>query len=87
MEMNKTIMLILLMNNTFLISEVEELVVDFGEPNCKLTNPYLISDSLELEPWIEKYTDENELLIGSDKILTIVEPKKTLLDKYLELTQ
>jgi hypothetical protein len=87
METNKTIMLILLMNNTFLISEIEEIVVDFGEPNCKLTNPFLVSGENELSSWIEEYTDVNELMISSDKILTIVEPKKTLLDKYLELTQ
>lgn len=87
MESNKTVMLILLNNNTLLISEIEELVVDFGEPNCKLVNPYMISEELEISPWVEKYTDVNELMISSEKILTIVEPKKTLLDKYLELTQ
>ena len=87
METNKTIMLILLMNNTFLISEIEEVVVDFGEPNCRLINPCLLTGESEMAPWIEEYTDANELMISSDKILTIVEPKKPLLDKYLELTQ
>lgn len=80
-------MLILLVNNTFLISEIEEVVVDFGEPNCKLTNPHLVSNETQMTPWIENYTDVNEMMISSEKILTIVEPKKTLLDKYLELTQ
>lgn len=87
METNKTIMLILLMNNTFLISEIEEIVVDFGEPNCRLINPCILIGESEMTPWIEEYTDANELMISSDKILTIVEPKKTLLDKYVELTQ
>jgi hypothetical protein len=80
-------MLILLIDNISLISEIEEVVVDFGEPNCKLTNPYLIKDNIELSPWLTEYTKTKELMISSDKILTIVEPKKTLLDKYLELTQ
>lgn len=87
METNKTIMLILLINNTFLISEIEEVVVDFGEPNCRLINPYSISGENDMTPWIENYTSSNELMISSDKILTIVEPKEKLLEKYLELTQ
>jgi hypothetical protein len=87
METNKTIMLILLMNNTFLISEIEELVVDLGQPDCKLTNPFVVTEDEKLSPWIGDYTDANQLMISSDKILTLIEPKQTLLDKYLELTQ
>jgi hypothetical protein len=52
-----------------------------------LINPYVINSELNLTPWLEEITKNDDILISSDKILTIVEPKKTLLDKYLELTQ
>lgn len=87
MESEKTVMLILLINNTFLISNIEEVVSELGQPDCKLTAPYLLTNTDKLEPWLIEYTRDNEIMISSDKILTLVEPKKTLLDKYLELTQ
>jgi hypothetical protein len=76
-----------LTNNTFLISKIEEIGADLGQPDCKLINPYVINSELNLTPWLEEITKNDDILISSDKILTIVEPKKTLLDKYLELTQ
>ena len=36
---------ILLTNNTVLISEIEEVGADVGEPDCKLINPYIITTS------------------------------------------
>jgi len=87
MEEPKVIMLILLMNNIFLISEIEEVVADIGRPDCKLTNPYLIADNEVAEPWLTEYTDDSYIMISSDKILTLIQPKQTFLDKYLELTQ
>ena len=80
-------MLVLLMNNTFLLTEVTEVVADIGQPDCKLTNPQVIKDDGTLESWIGKYSDNEVVMISSDKILTITEPNKTLLDKYLEITQ
>jgi hypothetical protein len=81
------VMLILLMNNIFLISEIEEVVADIGRPDCKLTNPYLITGNEITEPWLAEYTDDLDIMISSDKILTLIQPKQTFLDKYLELTQ
>ena len=86
MDSEKVVMLVLLTNNTFLICEVEEVVADLGQPDCKLINPYMI-DGDNMQPWMTEYTKNKELMISSDKILTIFEPKKTILDKYLELTQ
>jgi hypothetical protein len=80
------VMLVILTNNTFLICEVEEVLADLGQPDCKLINPHEIRGE-NLHPWLTDYTKTKELMISSDKILTIAEPKKTLLDKYLELTQ
>lgn len=87
MDSEQAVMLILLTNNTFLISNIEEVVADLGQPDCKLTNPYVVENETTIFPWLTEFTRTNELMISSDKILTIVEPKKTLLDKYLELTQ
>jgi hypothetical protein len=70
-----------------LITQIEEVAADLGQPDCKLINPYLINADLELSPWLDCFTKNNEVMMSSDKILTLVEPKKTLLDKYLEVTQ
>lgn len=85
--MESQIVALILTNNTFLISKIEEIGADLGQPDCKLINPYVINSELNLTPWLEEITKNDDILISSDKILTIVEPKKTLLDKYLELTQ
>jgi hypothetical protein len=70
-----------------LITEIEEVLVDFGEPNCKLTKPYLISEDGNLSPWLKKFTNDTEIMMSSDKILTLIEPNGKLLDEYLELTK
>ncbi len=77
----------ILTNQLNLITEVEELVVDFGEPNCRLIKPYLISEDGSLSPWLKKFTNDDEIAMSSDKILTIVEPNGKLLDEYTELTK
>lgn len=85
--MESQIVVLILMNNISLITKIEEVGADLGQPDCKLTNPYLIDSELNISPWLEIFTKNDEVMISSDKILTIVEPKKTLLDKYLEITQ
>ena len=68
-----------------LITEIEEILVDFGEPNCKLKKPYLISEDGSLSPWLKSFTNDTEVMMSSDKILTLVEPNGKLLDEYIEL--
>jgi hypothetical protein len=75
------------MNNTSLISKVEEVLADIGQPDCKLIKPYIIGDDGKIEPWLTDFTNNDEVMISSDKIITLVEPKKSLLDQYLEFTQ
>ena len=82
-----TIQVLILMNQLNLITEIQEVLVDFGEPNCKLTKPYLISGDGSLSPWLEGITDDEEIMMSSDKILTLVEPTAKLLDEYTELTK
>jgi hypothetical protein len=85
--MDQIIKCLLLKNDTVLISEIVEVGSELGEPDCKLTNPFkLVNQSgiYVLEPWIE-YTNQNEFMIHSDSILTIVDPTADLLSKYFEM--
>tara|TARA_B100001029_G_C14816769_1_gene315399 strand:- start:92 stop:322 length:231 start_codon:yes stop_codon:yes gene_type:complete len=69
-----------------LISEIEEVAaVVPGEPDCKLINPYIIKNELVLEPWLLNVTKDDMFLMSSDKILTLVDPTPTLLEKYQDL--
>jgi hypothetical protein len=74
------------MNNLKLISQIEEMPAAVpGEPDCKLTEPYVVGDSDTLTPWLVESTSQNEFMISSDKILTLVDPKPTLVEKYENL--
>lgn len=79
--MDKTIKVILLMNSERIISEIDDVGSEIGEPDCKLIKPYEVKD---LVPWIGEYTDQNEFMISSDKIITITDPKPDLLKNYLK---
>ena len=56
-----------------------------GEPDCKLIEPYILGEQDTLTPWLVEATNQNGLMISSDKILTLVDPKPTLLEKYENL--
>ena len=74
------------MNNLKLVTQIEEVApVDIGDPNCKMIEPYLIGEQDTLSPWLVEFTSQNEFMISSDKILTILDPKPTLLEKYQNL--
>ena len=75
-----------LVNKLLLVSEVEAIVADIGQPDCKLTKPCLI-DNGELTPWLTDVSDDEVVMMSSDKILTMVEPNQTLLDDYESLTK
>jgi hypothetical protein len=83
--MKNQIKVLLLINNDVLISKIEEISADIGEPDCKLTDPYEIKTNKVLEPFLIDYTKQNIFMINSEKILTIVDPTPTLLEKYEDL--
>jgi hypothetical protein len=85
--MEKTIKAIVLLNNQILISQISEVGADIGEPDCKLTNPYLLRDDGTMEPWLINISRQDIFMISSDKILTLTEPMPTLIEKYEELTK
>ena len=84
--MDKIIKCLLLDVDNVIISEVEEVGADIGEPDCKLIKPYLFESIDEMKPW-PKATNQTELMIRSDSILTMADPTQAVIDKYLELTK
>ena len=80
------IKLLLLTNNQILVSTIEEVGADVGEPDCKLTKPFLLNQSNEtLSSWLIDFSSQDTFMISSDKILTIAEPSEKLLKKYEDL--
>jgi len=77
---------LVLANNQILVSQIEEVApLDIGDPNCKLIEPFLVKEDDTLSPWLIDITNDNEFMMCSDKILTLVEAKPTLLEKYQNL--
>ncbi len=75
-------MVIVLTTGATLIATIEEQTSELGEPDCKLIEPYVGTTEGTVEPWLLNITNQNEVMISSDKILTLVEPKTALLAKY-----
>ena len=83
--MEKIIKIISLLNNLILITQIEEVGADIGEPDCKLINPFVVRKDQTLEPFLCGYTKQDTFMISSDKILTLANPTPTLLEKYEDL--
>ena len=93
--MTKVIKMIVLMNNKILLSEIEEVGAEVGEPDCKLINPVVLTtteDKITVEEgkvvltkWLQSFTRTNEFMMSSDKILTIADPNSGILEKYEDL--
>jgi hypothetical protein len=84
------IKVIALTNNLILISQIEEVGVDIGEPDCKLIKPFVVKKELTmntLEPFLCGYTKQDTFMISSDKILSLADPTPTLLEKYEDLVK
>jgi hypothetical protein len=75
------------MNNQFLISQIEEVGADIGEPDCKLIKPFIIDNNelKTLQPFLSGYTKQDTFMMSSDKIITLADPTPTLLEKYEDL--
>ena len=78
-----------------ILSQIEEVSSELGEPDCRLTEPFILTTSdqkitikegvLVLSPWLLNFTNQNVFMISSDKILTIVDPNTKLTKKYEEM--
>ena len=82
---------IALANSHYIVSQVDEVVTeDIGQPDCKLTKPYVVnteSGKTILEPFMMDLTRDDTFMMGSDKILTLAVPTPTLLEQYLNLIE
>ena len=77
---------LVLTNKQILVSQIDEVApMDIGDPNCKLIEPFILVENDILSPWLIDVTNDNEFMICSDKILTLVDAKPTLLEKYQDL--
>ena len=78
------IQVLYLTNNLKLISQIDEVLADIGQPDCKLINPVEILDTepLQFKKWLHDYTTQTTTMIQSDSILTIVDPHKIIEDDY-----
>ena len=82
----ETVKVLVLTTKETLVSQIEEVApLDIGDPNCKLVEPFLLNEDGTLSPWLIDITNDNEFMLCSDKILTLVEAKPTLLEKYQDL--
>ena len=82
MSSKKDAQILVLTSGLTLIATLEELSSELGEPDCKLIEPYVVTPEGTVEPWLLNVTNQSEVVISSDKILTLVDPKTPLLAKY-----
>ena len=85
-EQPNPIQVLLLTNQIILISEIDEVLADIGQPDCKLINPCVIIDG-KLSKWMSDLTPSTEMFMSSDKILTLVDPSPHILKEYNKITQ
>ena len=80
------IQILILTNEIILISEIDEVLADIGQPDCKLINPCVIING-KVSKWMSDLTPNKEMFMSSDKILTLVDPSKNILEEYKKITQ
>ena len=83
----RLIKIIVLANQQLLLSEIEEVPSELGEPDCRLVNPFVFRDDKSLEPFLDGYSKEKTFMISSDKIITLAQPTPTLLEEYQDITK
>ena len=90
--MAKVIKLIVLTSKEILLSEIEEVGAEVGEPDCQLVNPFICKTpddkitieegKIALKGWLSEFTLEKNFMISSDKIITLADPAPQILKKY-----
>ncbi len=79
--MTNPIKCLLLDVDNVIISEVEEVGAEIGEPDCKLIKPYLFESIDDMKPW-PKATKQKELMIRTHSILTIADTTEEVIAMY-----
>ena len=85
-EQPNPIQVLLLTNQIILISEIDEVLADIGQPDCKLINPCVIIDG-KVSKWMSDLTPNTQMFMSSEKILTLLDPSEHILEEYLELVR
>lgn len=85
-ESANTIQVLCLVNQMILIAEIDEVLADIGQPDCKLINPCTLIGG-KVERWMSGVTTDNVMFISSDKIVTLVDPSKHILEEYKKFVQ
>ena len=80
------VQVLFLTNQMILIAEIDEVLADIGQPDCKLINPCVIVDG-KLTKWLSDLTINKEMFMSSDKILTLVDPTPKLLNDYIQFVR
>ena len=74
--------------NLVLVTQIEEVSTDLGEPDCKLIEPFELFKNDEgeynLRKWPE-FTNQREMKIHSDSIFTILNPTSWQVEMYKKL--
>ena len=78
-----SIQILYLTNNLVLVSKIKEVIAEIGQPDCMLEGPCVIKDG-KIIRWLSNITENLQMFISSDKILTLVDPNQKILDDYLE---
>ena len=78
--------MLLLTNQMILISQIDEVLADIGQPDCKLINPCTLIGG-KVERWMSDVTSNNEMFLSSDKIVTLVDPSKHIIEEYKKFIQ
>lgn len=78
---------ILINVDNVIITQIEEVSSELGEPDCKLIYPYKFLGKGKMIPWLggDQITNQNEFMIHSDKILTIFDPTPEIIEEYKKL--
>ena len=93
--MNPVIKILVLTSKEILVSEIEEVGGEIGEPDCQLINPVVLQttdDKLTIQEgkvvltrWLQSFTKDTTFMISSDKIITLAEPGSNIINKYKDL--
>ena len=74
--------IVVLTNHQKILTQVEEVQSELGEPDCKFVEPFIVNEDGTLSPWLLNLTTQNTFMMSSDKILTLVEPNSKIVKKY-----
>jgi hypothetical protein len=83
--MEDKILLVVLTNNV-LISEITFIKNEQNKDEIILTNPFKI-DGTSLRPYLNEYTTQTAFYMSPTKIVTLAKPNTELREKYLKLVK